>query len=81
MQLISASVHILLGQIPQTLSHLDNVQLFGPMKTLSHQTTIHTKLSRPCQITLAALITTHYQDPLKVHPRSWKPATQHTATN
>jgi hypothetical protein len=43
-QLISASVLILLGQIPHTLSHLDNVQLSGPMKTLSHQTAIHTSI-------------------------------------
>jgi hypothetical protein len=34
-QLIFASVLILLGQIPHTLSYLDNVQLSNLMKTLS----------------------------------------------
>jgi hypothetical protein len=53
----------------------------SPMKTLSHQPTIHPKLSRPCQSTQDAPIATHYDKPPKVHPQGWKPATQHTTMN
>jgi hypothetical protein len=81
LQLISASVIILLGQITHTLSHLDNVQLSGPMKNLSHQTAMHTKLSRPCQSTRVAPIATHYDKPSEVHPQSWQPSTQHIVVN
>jgi len=80
-QLISAIILVLLAQIPHTLSHLNNVQLSDPMRTLTHQTAKHTKLSHLCQSTRVAPIATHYNKPLEVHPQSWKPATQHTATN
>jgi hypothetical protein len=69
LQLIFASVLILLDQICHTLSHLDNVQLSGSMKALSHQPAIHMKVSCPCQSTRAAPIATHYDKPPEVHPR------------